>query len=188
PTETETTESDERTRNIILLGPTGGGKSAVGNVLAGTDLFAESRSISGKETKQGDFEWEVEGKNIKYQIHEIPDFLEKTLGKEVQKKAEKKFREVLATGGINQIFLVYQKRNQLENITAYYDWLAEHEIPRQYLTIVRTNFPSFESEEEVREEKESLIEETEKLGEVFSSIDSLCIDTPQPTRRSKEGN
>src|SRR5205085_5206007 len=62
------------------------------------------------------------------------------------------------------------------------------EMPRQYLTIVRTNFPSFESEEEVREEKESLIEETEKLGEVFSSIDSLCIDTPQPTGRSKEGN
>ncbi|CAG8625189.1 5239_t:CDS:2, partial [Racocetra persica] len=167
-------------RTIILIGGVRSGKSALANVLAGQELFKESlksSSIGNREAREGEFVRETEqGEKITYRLVEIPDFFEAMVDEESKKQVENKLQEELAKGDINQVFLL--SRNKFTEIVPYYDYLMSNGMPIEYLTIIRTEYPNFENEAKVNEEKEILQNEDEKSKKIFSSVSLICVDNP----------
>jgi len=115
--------------------------------------------------------------------------LETKVSEENRNKTKNKFEELLETVNIDQIFLVFKARTQInEKIIPYYDYLMSKEITGKHLTIVRAEFPEFEEEEKVNQDIESLKSETKKLKEIFDSVPTVHVDNPPLVGRSAEAN
>ncbi|KLL04516.1 MAG: hypothetical protein MRERV_20c045 [Mycoplasmataceae bacterium RV_VA103A] len=161
--------------NILIIGITGNGKSALANLLANTDKFGES-SFSVSETKNFEksdiFEWQ--GKQ--YQVIDNIGFGDSThISKEdILLKIGEGIHS--AEEGINQVLFVFGGRfapEQVEAFNTFKKFVSESRVT-EFTTLVRTKFSKFRDEKACEKDKVSLLsEENKDLREIIKSCNGF---------------
>jgi len=175
-----TKAQDSDIRNILIVGITGNGKSALSNVLTDTDQFAEkasSTSVTKNFQKSDTFEWQ--GK--KYRVIDNIGF------GDTNNISEKDILFRIGDGihsakeGINQVLFVFKGRFAPEQVAAFNmfkDFIAETGITK-FTTLVRTNFENFQNQERCEEDQNNLLSQTPELEEIVSSCNNIVyVDNP----------
>lgn len=171
-------------KNILLIGRTGNGKSALANVFLNQnnnfeEIFEEGHNSSTSKTRKiSDETFEING--IKYRIIDTIGLGDtKLLESEVLHEIAKVYDKV--KDGLNQVFFVISKRFTKEEEEAYNilrTVIFDNRITK-YTTIVRTNFPGFQKPEKSEEDKENVKKENPRLAEIINSCRKLIyIDNP----------
>ncbi|GBC41447.1 uncharacterized protein OCT59_001585 [Rhizophagus irregularis] len=157
----------EKTRNLLIVGQTGGGKSTLANVLSGI-VDSEEHSISENENFQKkDFEW----RGTKYRVVD-------TIGKEV---TYEKMGELihLIPEGLNQVLLVIDGKFMIKEkigLSELFRKLIFEDGIAEYITIVRTKFSNFKNESECKKDKEDLCKESKTIAKLCKNI--VYVDNP----------
>ncbi|RIB20226.1 hypothetical protein C2G38_2141264 [Gigaspora rosea] len=193
----------EYIKNILLIGRTGQGKSALSNILVNeekifekngefNEIFKESeKSLSQTKKIQEELfnvERNINGKvmNVKYRIIDTVGIGDTSLSlRTVLVEIAKGCKKVKK--GINQILFVCGERLTPEEIVAYdilrnilFDKQIDKDITK-YTTIVRTKFYNFENDEECESDIQSLIEESNKaIVEVIESCNRRVVHLDIP--------
>src|SRR3954454_836231 len=177
------------TRNILLIGRTGNGKTTLANVLFNKngqfeEVFKES-ARSTSETREIQFELlKVDLDNesreqVEYKIIDTVGVGDTQLTPQgVLYKLAKITREI--DGGLNQILFVVGDRFTREEAEAYRllrQIIFDNEVVR-YTTIVRTKFPEFEDENACEEDREALKRERPELADIVGSVKIIYVDNP----------
>jgi len=172
------TRPGKETRNILLIGKTGGGKSNLANVLTNSESF-KSSSSSGSVTKKVKIE-KIEHKGIKYRIIDTIGLGDTELtNEELLDKFDSEVGNYIQQG-INQIFLVVNGRLTEDILTEYHflsSFLFDRKVTK-YSTIVRTNFPEFENEQECENDRKRVRETIEIFVGDNKSVEILYVDNP----------
>ncbi|RIA88984.1 AIG1 family-domain-containing protein [Glomus cerebriforme] len=169
---------DRKTKNLVIVGRTGCGKSALCNVLTNTDEFEESGcSISvTKNFKKKVFEWK--GKNFR-----VVD----TVGVWNTKMPLKNVLYKIIDGiysipeGISQVLFVFDEsftENEVNIFNLLKDSIFQSDI-LDYVTIVRTNFSNFKNKDECKRNRDKLQEKNETIAKIIKSCkDIVYVDNP----------
>jgi GTP-binding protein EngB required for normal cell division len=166
--------------NILIVGITGNGKSALANLLTKTDEF-EVSSLSTSVTKN--FKTvEFEENGIKYRIIDNIGFGDtNNISKEdiLLKIGEGIYS---AKEGISQVLFVFGGRFGPEQVAAFNvfkTFISESGITK-YTTLVRTRFDNFRDPKKCEEDRQSLLNEDNKeLRDIISSCnDIIYVDNP----------
>lgn len=175
-----TKAQENNIRNILIIGMTGGGKSALANVLADTGKFIESSSSTSvtKNFQESEvFEWKVK----KYRIIDNIGFGDtNNISKE---DILFKIGDGIHTAkeGINQVLFVFKDRFSPEHKAAFNlfkDFINETGITK-FTTLVRTNFPNFRKQEKCQEDKNSLLDQGQEVIEIIKSCNGIIyVDNP----------
>ncbi|CAB5208491.1 unnamed protein product [Rhizophagus irregularis] len=173
------TRKKENIRNIFLIGRTGGGRSALANVLSDTSNFKEgaytvSQTINAQKI---DFNWN--GK-----IFRVVD----TIGVEHTKLSTKDTLLKIAEGiplmpeGINHVLYVTGEGFTEEEINTFImirDSIFKSDI-LDYVTIVRTRFSDFRNKSECEKDLKIMREENELIAEIVDSCNGVIhVNIPQ---------
>jgi len=168
------------TRNILIIGITGSGKSALANVLTNADQFEEGSSIisvTKNYQKSDPFEWK--GTNY-YVIDNIgfgdtDNLAEEVILYEIGKGI------YCAKEGIDQVFFVFKNKfspEQIRNFNSFKELISESSITK-FTTLVRTNFVSFRSPRKCEKDRQDLLNENRELREIIESCNGiLYVDNP----------
>jgi len=181
-TENSTTEKESfdpaKIRNVLLIGSTGKGKSTLANVITDTSEFKES-DLAVSETK--DAQSRVVAINgYEYRIIDTIGIGDTKLDeKEVLMRIAEAARMVKE--GLSQVLFVTSGRFTDSEVEAYNilrTIIFDGDIVR-YTTIVRTNFPSFQSPARTEEDERKLRDESGKLADVIANCNKiLYVDNP----------
>ncbi|WP_147411020.1 GTPase [endosymbiont GvMRE of Glomus versiforme] len=178
-----TKAKDGDTRNILIIGITGNGKSALANTLSDTSVanhFKEgssSTSVTKNFQKSDIFEWQ--GK--RYRIIDNIGFGDTNnisdkdvlfeIGKGIHSSKE----------GINQILFVFKGRFSPEHRAAFNlfkNLIAETKIIG-FTTLVRTHFENFRTQQECQKDKDALLTQGREVTEIVNSCkDIIYVDNP----------
>src|SRR5689334_15952495 len=144
------------TRNILLIGRTGNGKSTLANVLIGGENKFKESSKSVSET-QGIQTGKFEIGGVNYQVIDTVGIGDTALSRQ---QVLYKIAEVSHSirDGLNQIFFVTNGRFTEAEREAF-DLLGEVIFDKEfvkYTTIVRTNFPEFRDRRKCEEDREEM--------------------------------
>lgn len=181
---------NDKIKNILLIGCTGGGKSTLGNVLINKndnfeEVFKESAgSISEtKSVKEAITEIDISNdgsEKVKYRIIDtigIGD-TKLTIQGVLTRLAEMAGR--VKEEGLNHIFFVTQGRFTKEEVEAY-DLLSsiifDQEVLK-YTTVVRTNFPRFKKEDVCADDRAKLRMENANLAHILNRVNIIYVDNP----------
>ncbi|RGB27091.1 P-loop containing nucleoside triphosphate hydrolase protein [Rhizophagus diaphanus] len=166
------------TKNVIIVGHTGGGKSTLCNVLTGTDEFIESGNSFSitKNFQYKEFEWNVKRFNVV-----------DTIGVGDTKLSTKKVLDGIFSipEGISQILFVIDGRftaEEAEILNLLKGSIFDNfEIGiLDYVTIVRTKFSNFKNKKVYEDDKEQLHNENENIANIIRSCkDVIYIDNPR---------
>ncbi|CAG8579595.1 5242_t:CDS:2 [Cetraspora pellucida] len=149
--------------NILVIGITGNGKSALANLLTNTDEFRD-------------------GKKVKYRIIDNIGF------GDTNKISEEEILLKIGEGiysakeGINQVLFVFAGRFGPEQVVAFdtfKKFISESGITK-FTTLVRTNFPNFKDEKACEKDRQDLLKEENKdLRETINSCNGIIyVDNP----------
>jgi predicted GTPase len=159
-------------KKIIIIGCTGSGKSALANVISGTDKFIESdSSISETKETQGE---EFENNGIRYNIFDTVGFGDTKLPSEevIRSISDAAYSD---KNGLSQVLFVVKDRfdeqqrfayNSLRNIIFGGD-------VDKYVTIVRTKFSKFEEKKKCEDDKQKMLEENPELAKIINSVNKV---------------
>ncbi|RHZ81605.1 hypothetical protein Glove_117g384 [Diversispora epigaea] len=167
---------DDVEKNIFLVGRKGSGKSALANVISGSDKFFES---PGSTSDPKNFHVEVfEYEGIKYRVVEnIAIDTNLSFDKSIYKLAEAIYT---MKRGIDQVLVVLPGRFTEENGELLV--IAKKIFGKKILehtTIVRNWFMDFEISEKCDEEKKRLKEENKKFSNLIERCKGIiCVDNP----------
>lgn len=175
-----TLAQEDDIRNILVVGITGNGKSALANSLSDTADFTEKAlgvSITKSFQTSEIFEWQ--GK--RYRIIDNIGFAD------TKNIAEEDILFKIGEGihsakeGINQVLFVFRGRFAPEQIRAYNlfkKFIAESRITA-FTTLVRTHFDNFENEQTCQNDKQTLLNESKELREIINSCNGIIyVDNP----------
>jgi energy-coupling factor transporter ATP-binding protein EcfA2 len=156
----------EKTKNLIIVGYNGGGKSTLANVLSGSEEYEISKS---ENFQKKDFEW----RGTKYRVVDIIG-----TGKEV---TYEKIVEVdhLIPEGISQVLFVIDGKFMIKEkigLFELFEKLIFESCITEYVTIVRTKFSNFKNESECKKDKEDLCKESETIAKLCNNI--VYVDNP----------
>ncbi|CAB4444988.1 unnamed protein product [Rhizophagus irregularis] len=142
------------TKNLIIIGRTGSGKSTLSNVLTGSEDFEESdcsNSVTMNFQKKG-FEWNGKSFNV---VDNVGFYNTHLSVNEVWHKIARSFCSTMSEG-ISQILLVVDDSRfseaEVEKIFGLLNSIFENDI-FDYVTIVRTKFSNFKSKKECDADK-----------------------------------
>ena len=168
-------------RNILIIGITGSGKSALANALTDTEQFRESSSSSSitKSFKESDiFEW----KGKKYRVIDNIGF------GDTNNMSEEEILLKIGEGihsskeGLNQILFIFKDRFSPEHVKVFNmfkDFVDEAGIAR-FITVIRTNFGNFQEEDKCEEDKNALLSQSPELREIIGSCNNVIhVDNPE---------
>jgi len=163
-----------KTRNILLIGATGNGKSTLANVLTNSEEFKEgsglistTRKIQSKEFKIGE---------VDYRIIDTP-------GLNDTKLSDREILELLGEtsellkDGITQIFFVVKNKitkTEINNYNLLKEFLFDEEVYK-HTTIIKSAFPNFKNEEACREKTEEMKQESPQLKEMVESSGGIVF-------------
>lgn len=174
---------DSDIRNILIVGITGNGKSALANTLSNTsdvNKFGEGSSSTSK-TKSFEvsdiIEWE--GKNYRIidniGFGDTSNIAEEDILFEIGKGIHS------AKEGINQILFVFKGRFAPEHIkvfNVFKKFISESKVT-DFTTLVRTNFPNFREEEDRQEDQRVLRNQSPESVEIVNSCNGIVyVDNP----------
>jgi len=167
-------------RNIMIVGITGNGKSALSNTLVGIDKFKES-SASTSATKgfQGSDIFEYQGK--KYRLIDNIGFgdTNNITEEEILFKIGEGIYE--AKEGINQILFVFKDRFSPEHMAVYkaFEKFISKSGIAEFTTLIRTNFRNFRTQQECDDDKSILLNQNRELGEIIKTCKGIIhVDNP----------
>ncbi|RIB02490.1 AIG1 family-domain-containing protein [Gigaspora rosea] len=171
-------ENQLEINNLLIVGRTGNGKSALANVLSGTNKFKESeKSIS--ETRY--FQDEIfMHKGNEYRVVDTIGIGDTRLSKN---QVLLRIAEAVYTmkEGINQVFFVLGSRFTKEETDTFEllkSVIFESNIVN-HTTIIRTNFTNFRNPEKCKIDRQELIEENRFIAEIINSCNGIIhIDAP----------
>jgi GTP-binding protein EngB required for normal cell division len=192
---TETRNNNEgskkiETRNVLLIGRTGNGKSTLANVLTNTEKFKESASCIS-ETREIQTENFVSVVNDEEVVYKVIDTIgigdTKLSDKEVLRRISEASYH-LKNDGLCQILFVINGRLTDPEKEAYNimrEVLFGDEITK-YTTIVKTNFTNFDDEESCEEETRKIHEEDPTLSEILKRCNRIIyVDNPSVDEKQK---
>jgi hypothetical protein len=167
-----TTGEKEKFKNILVVGRTGNGRSALCNVLTDTNEFMEGGyAVSETLRVQKEyFEWN----KTRYCVVD-------TVGIENTKLNMKELLRTIADGinlmpeGINQVLFVTDGSFSESEIRMYNlskDSIFESGI-LGYVTIVRTKFTNFKNKGECNKDKRAMLERNETIAKIINSCNGV---------------
>ncbi|CAI2180216.1 15123_t:CDS:10 [Funneliformis geosporum] len=166
-------QNNTNTKNILLVGYTGNGKSTLANVLTGTDFFREGGYCVGETKNIKSVEFKCEGSN--YRIIDTPGFGDTSLTeKEILNKIAEAVHE--ARDGITQIFFIIGGRfskAEIDTYEAVYKLFSKaicDENVAKYITIVRTHFKDFKNEGECQTDINLMLNDHGELSEIITEV------------------
>ncbi|CAI2194882.1 14188_t:CDS:1 [Funneliformis geosporum] len=182
------------TRNILLIGRTGNGKSTLANVISGTKKFRE-RADSVSETRRievAEFEENITrdgSEKIRYRVIDTVGIGDTRLTPRAVLGTIQEAKEYLEQG-LSQILFITNGRFTEEERIAYKllrTVIFDNEVSR-YTTIIRTNFPGFENEEDCRRDTQALKNENRELLDIVNSAKIIYVDNPPITSGNARRN
>jgi len=170
-------------RNILVIGITGNGKSALANTLSDTTTTNEFKEGDSSTSLTKNFQKSeiVEWSGKRYHIIDNIGF------GDTAKMSEKDILFKIGEGihsakeGINQVLFVFKGRFAPEQVAVFNmfkDFISESKVTK-FTTLVRTNFPNFRKEEKCQEDKEILLGQNQELREIVQSCNGIIyVDNP----------
>jgi GTP-binding protein EngB required for normal cell division len=167
------------TKNILIIGKTGNGKSTLANVLANTSSFAES---SGSTSQTKSVQAQVfEHQQQAYQVIDTLGLSDTSLTeKEVLLKIAE-IAEYLQDGNLCQVLFVIDKRISKEEREVYrllQEVILADNDTKNLVTLVRSNFVGFEDQTAINQDLEH-IKQQPALAEILTnSRDIIYLNNP----------
>ncbi|CAG8754126.1 11463_t:CDS:2 [Gigaspora margarita] len=168
------------TKNILLIGGTGGGKSTLANVITNTNDFKEGK-LGISETKEIQTK-EFKNDNFDYLIIDNPGIGDTKLPTEktLDTIAEAVY---LVKNGVSRVFFVTDGRfdtNEMATYNLLRAVIFDKDVTKN-TTIIRTRFKDFKKSKKREEDIKAMIDQGGELAEIIKSCEKRVIHVSNPS-------